>query len=171
MESFMDPNPTASARLRSWFTLALLIVSVVVFSRTLFAAELEDHSQKDIQVKPGGTLFLDADFGGVEVKAASGNTVHVDVYRKVEASTKEEAQRILDDYTLNAMNAGDQVHLRGEFKTGWKPFRGSGRHSHCHDDQCLSYADNLREFQYVLSVPKQLNLHVRTEAGEVSVPD
>src|SRR4051812_8831173 len=171
MESFMKQNPAKSARLRSWFTLALLIASIVVFSRTLFAAELEDRTQKDIQVKPGTTLFLDADFGGVEVKAATGKTVHVDVYRKVEAATKEEAQRILDDYSLTSTNEGAQLHLRGKFKTGWGPSRGSGRHSHCHNNQCLSYAENLREFQYVLSVPTQLNLHIRTEAGEVTVPD
>src|SRR4051812_35259230 len=171
MESFMKQNPAKSARLRSWFTLALLIASIVVFSRTLFAAELEDRTQKDIQVKPGTTLFLDADFGGVEVKAATGKTVHVDVYRKVEAATKEEAQRILDDYSLTSGNEGDQLHLRGEFKTGWGPSRGSGRHNHCHHDRSLTYAENLREFQYVLSVPTELNLRIRTEAGEVTGPD
>src|SRR3954466_14758248 len=138
MESFMKQNPTQSARLRSWFTLGLLIVSIVVFSPTLFAAELEDHTQKDIQVKPGTTLFLDADFGGVEVKAATGNTVHVDVYRKVEASSKEEAQRILDDYSLTSTNEGNHLLLGGKSRRGGGPSRGGGRHNHCHNDQCLT---------------------------------
>jgi len=171
METFMQRNRTRSGRLRSWFSLGLLISSIIVFTRTLRASEFDDHTQKEFPVKPGETLFLDADYGGVEVKAGAGNSVHVDVYRKVEASTKEEAQRILDDYSLTSAAEGNQVHLRGQFQTGWKPFRETGRFNHCHNNMCLSYAENLREFQYVLSVPRQLNLHVRTEAGDVAVPD
>ena len=88
----MQRNRTRSGRLRSWFSLGLLISSIIVFTRTLRASEFDDHTQKEFPVKPGETLFLDADYGGVEVKAGAGNSVHVDVYRKVEASTKEEAQ-------------------------------------------------------------------------------
>lgn len=167
----MQRNHSKSARLRGWFSALLLLASVVTLSRSLRAAELDDHTQKDIQIKPGATLYLEADFGAVEVKTSSGNSVHVDVYRKVEASTQEEAKRILDDYNLTATDAGDALHLRGAFKTGWKPFRETGHVNHCHDGLCLTYAENLREFQYVLSVPKQLNLRIKTEAGEVMVPD
>src|SRR5262245_25978783 len=103
-------------RLHIWsyaLTAAILIATPAV------AEEFTDKIQKQFPVKPGETLVLKAEYGGIEIKTANVQSVQVEVVRRVEADSKAQAQQIFDDFALGANSAGGVLELTGHFKTGW----------------------------------------------------
>jgi hypothetical protein len=149
------------------------------------AEELSDTIHKSFPIRAGGTLALESDYGAVRIKTGSGSTVEVELYRRVRADSREEAQKIMDDFALESVGNGDKLTLDGVFKTGWEErgrgwesndgSRHYGRHNDgptmCDNGRCLKWARNLREFRWVITVPKQLNLSLHTRVGEVTVPE
>lgn len=137
------------------------------------AAEVEDRTRKSIPVQPGGRLTLDAEWGSIEVQPADTRAIEVEVYRKVDAPTREESEKILKDFELEVSQSGNDVFLRGVFKTGWRPeseVRGS-RRRHCRDGQCLAYAEYLRTHQYKVLAPREFNTDLTTRGGSITVGD
>lgn len=158
-------------RLRPLFLFsAMLCVALFLRAQLLHADGLEDHGQKNFNVGLGGTLNFDSEYGSVTVKTGEAGGVTIQVDRKVEASTTEEAKRILDDLEIVASQEGDTIHYRARFRNGWQSDVGEER-NFCHDHRCLSYARNLREMSFTITVPKQFNLDLSTEGGHVEIGD
>jgi hypothetical protein len=112
-------------------------------------------------------------YGAVTVKAGEAQTATIQLDRNVHAFTAEEAKKILDDLEIEASQEGDTIHYRAKFKTGWEPSDeggGAGR-SLCRDHRCLSYAGNLRQMDFTITVPKQFNLDLTTYAGHMEIGD
>lgn len=155
----------------------LLLLSVTVCAAAflhppvLYGEELEDHGQKTFNVHSGGTLDFGSEYGSVTVKAGDSQMATIQLDRKVEASTAEEAKKILDDLQIEASQEGDTIHYRAKFNTGWESSDGDGERSFCHDHRCLSYARNLRQMNFTITVPKQFNLDLGTQGGHMEIGD
>jgi hypothetical protein len=141
----------------------------------LAQAELvEDKVQKSAAARPGGSLTVIAEFGSIEVVPGDSSKVAVEVQRKVEAGSRQEAKAILDDFDLQVTRDGGHVTVRGIFKTGWKPEGGQswlrGR-QFCRNNRCLEYASKLRLFHYRVWVPAECSVDAETHGGAVSIGD
>jgi len=167
---------------RSLPKLAQYAVAAAVGCAAAVAAhgeEFRDKITKSFNVQPGGTFSLDADYGHVDMKAPSnGSTVQVEVVRVVRADSKAEAQKIFDDLALDTSQSGNNVNVKGRFKTGWQPrLRRHSDNIICigsdddGQDRCLAYGDQLIEHFYVLTLPKKFNVNIETRAGHLNLKD
>jgi len=162
------------SRIRFFFlSSAMLCAAATLHPQALQAEELEDHGQKSFNVRPGGTINFEAEYGSVTVKTADTGTATIQLDRKVEASTPEEARRILDDLEIEASQDGDTVRYRAKFKNGWgdRQSEADGERTLCHNDRCLAYARNLRQMSFTITVPRQFNLDLSTEGGHLEIGD
>ncbi|MBI1790400.1 MAG: DUF4097 family beta strand repeat protein [Acidobacteria bacterium] len=134
--------------------------------------ELEDRMNRSVPAKAGGKLTVDAEYGSIEVLPGPGDKVEVEVSRKVEGRDRTESERILKDFDLQVTQTGNDVTVRGVFKTGWVArSQVSGRRQHCRDGRCLEYAEFLRTHHYKILTPREFNADLSTHGGSVSVGD
>lgn len=152
---------------------SILCAAAMLSPKMLQAEELEDHGQKSFNVHPGGTINFDSEYGSVTVKTGDVGTATIQLDRKVEASTAQEARKILDDLEIDASQDGDTVRYRARFKNGWGEWQseGDGERSLCRDHHCLAYARNLRQISFTITVPRQFNLDLSTEGGHMEIGD
>jgi hypothetical protein len=163
-------------RIKIMFLLsAALGVAALVRPVMLCGEELEDHAQKTFTVHAGGTLTFSSEYGVVNVKPGEGQTATIQLDRRVDASSAEEAKKILDDLEIESSQEGDAIHYQAKFKTGWQPSEEGSAHSHgrtlCRDHRCLSYAQNLEQMDFTITVPKQFNLDLATQSGHMEIGD
>jgi hypothetical protein len=98
----------------------------------------------------------------------------------VDADTKEEIQKVLNDFSLTGAENGGIFEVRGEFKNGWQQRDWDNSEGMCHSSRhwqhrnqdehatyCLSYWRELKKQQYVVTIPKGINVSVMTDAGRI----
>jgi DUF4097 and DUF4098 domain-containing protein YvlB len=136
---------------------ALLALAAMLLSPGLVTAEdSENNLQKSFTVSNGGKLVVDADRGSIEVAASGTDKVDVQVLRKVTRGSAAEAEEIFGNHEVTFQQEGNQVTVKARNKKeapGWRPWRA-----------------NL-QVRYVVSVPRQFNLDLKTAGGSVGVPD
>jgi DUF4097 and DUF4098 domain-containing protein YvlB len=152
-----------------------------LLSSVATAEEFVDTVRKQFPAQSGQSLAFVADCGTVEIKTANVSNVQLEVYRRVETSSKARAQQIFDDLAVSGANENGTVRINGGFKNGWVPQRGRdwdegrviciSRTENGKDNVCLDYARELREMRYVITVPKKFNVNVETRAGHVRSDD
>ncbi|MBE2213260.1 MAG: DUF4097 family beta strand repeat protein [Opitutaceae bacterium] len=125
-------------------------------SATSVSAETVDTIDKSFKVAAGGTLSVDVDAGSIEVNAAPGDTVKVQVVRKFRASSKEKEQELLAKHTVKIEQSGNDVSIysRGESVTRsfWSWFGGGTG----------------REVRYIVTVPASYNADLKTSGGPIA---
>ena len=119
-----------------------LAIALVVSPFLLAGAE--DRTKRSVTAQPGGRLVLEAEIGAIKVEPGSSNSVEVEVYRRVDAPSQEESERILRDFDLELTQQGSEVVARGIFKTGWKPQSEVPRNGRriCRNDGTLYHVDS-----------------------------
>jgi hypothetical protein len=147
-------------------------VACFVFALGLSAAEFTDHVTKSYPAKPGGKLVFASDFGAIDVAAGAGG-IALELNRRVETDSKQEADRIFQDLEITQTEAAGVVRIEARFRSGWKPRSEVNRRGRqiCHNEQCLEFADRLREHRFRISVPQQYNVELETRGGSISVAD
>lgn len=168
---------------RFYRPLSFLTFTFLLCTCVASAEEFTDTVRKQFTLPPAdGTLTVQADYGHIEFKTGDSNTITVEVKRVVRADNKAEAQRIFDDFELLGSPVGNMLVIEGKFKEGWQP-RGVGRwrghgwnncrgvEGHRDEQVCLTYAKQLRQHSYTITIPRKLDLSVRTEGGHLSIPD
>jgi len=154
---------------------ATLCAAAFLRAPMLHGEELEDHAQKTFNVSPGGNLTFTSEYGAVTVKAGEAQTATIQLDRKVDASSAEEGKKIFDDLEIESSQEGNTIHYQAKFKNGWEPSGEAGNHDHgrslCRDHRCLSYADNLQQMDFTITVPRQFNLDLTTSAGHIAIGD
>ncbi len=133
---------------------ALLIVALA-FAGTANAA-VEDVVRKSFNVQAGGRLNVDTDLGAIIVRTAPINRVDVEVYRKVDVSSREKAVRRLKDFALGFKQSGNDVTVTGEYQ-----------------EPALGFWNWNTDMQvkFVITVPSRYNVDLRTSGGDVVVSD
>jgi len=119
-------------------------------------AATEEQLNKKFTVKPGGTIVVDVDVGGIEIGTNATSEVVVDVWRKVGRSSKSDEQKFLKDNPVNFSQDGDTVTIKCKHKTKstWSLF-----------------GHNSNEAKYTITVPAQFNARLDTAGGGIEVDD
>jgi hypothetical protein len=163
------------------------IASCVLLLGVFAAAEtFEDKQTKTFDFKPGTTLRFAAEYGHLDVRTGNVSNVQLETYRRVETDTKGKAQEIFNDLAVESKPQADGLDIRTYFKNGWVErgdFDSWDNHGPCmsgnnlasgrDEDRtyCLKYGRELREMRYTLTIPKKLNLSVKTHAGHITIDD
>lgn len=99
---------------------------------------------QSFKVKAGGTLYLDSDSGSVEVESHSAKTVIVEVQKWGENE---------EDFEVTVEQDGNDIKIEGDQK-------GSG-----------SYWGRNAQVRYLIKVPSQYNVDVKTGGGSIEISD
>jgi hypothetical protein len=107
----------------------------------------QDTITRAFDVSPGGSLVVQAEEGSIEVRAADVNRVDVEVIRRVEAYSRDEADRVLKSIEVRFSQDGNMVRVESE-----SPRSKARKH-----------------VEFKISVPRSFNLDLRTSGGSVEV--
>jgi len=86
-------------------------------------AATEEQINKKFSVKPGGTIVVDVDFGGIEVGTNGTSEVLVDVWRKVGRNSKSAEETFLKENPVKFSQDGDKVTIIAKSKSKSKTVR------------------------------------------------
>ncbi len=134
-----------------------LIVVLFCATSSLRAATTESNLSKSFPVKPGGQLVVEVDRGSIEIKTGDRPDVAIEVKRKITGADTAKAQEIFAAHEVTFDQDGDHVAVRGKFKKDPNQWFNRGR---------INF-----EVQYLISLPKQFNLDLRTAAGSITSAD
>jgi DUF4097 and DUF4098 domain-containing protein YvlB len=113
-----------------------------------------DTVQKSFTVKEGGTLFITADLGAIEIVSGSSSRVQVSISREIDSRDYED---ILDDMDISMRESGGDVTVELKY-----------------DRYTGSFFWNLRDTSRVrivfrVTVPEKYNVELKTSGGGISV--
>lgn len=148
---------------RQFFSLVMMMLFVVFASNCSsmphngYDEDSQDSIKKSFRVGSGGTLNIDSDVGTIEVKAGSGNSVEIEVIRKVDSRYEDDFDELIEDFEIDFNKRGDDVFITGE----WKGKEG----------RWWNRRKNRLKIKYVVSVPTRYNVDLKTSGGSISVDD
>ena len=137
------------------------IVSVLqglLFAGTAIAdTAVESRVERSFQVAPGGRLTIDADRGSIEVRVADRDLVDVTIERKVKRNGKWSVEEVLEDFVITFDHSEDGVTIRAK----------------CDQDNLRRWSRerNRLRVKFLVTVPQQYNVDLKTLGGGISVED
>lgn len=146
----MKPNPYV-------LNLSRLLAVTIVFVGTLrIMADAEDQIKKSFGVSAGGKLVIESDRGSIEVKTADTDKVDVEIQRKVTRGSREKAEEILRDHTIDFSQQGSEVRIHAEMSRSlsWNLWGG------------LNF-----QVRYLITVPRKFNLDLKTGGGAIAAAE
>ena len=154
MTPFYHPMNNNSHSTR--FLLRNLTVPICALLLTVAVARAEtvENIDKTFEVKPGGQLVVDVDFGAIEVATQSTDQVVIHVTRRVSRGAKPDEEAFLQDRPVTITQEGDTLTIRskGITKNSWS-WKGRQR----------------VDGKYVISLPAKFNARLRTSGGGIEV--
>ena len=147
-------------RLHRLFTLALML-AVLVIPRVEAATsyDIDDVVKESFKVRSGGTLYIEMDYGNIDVIVGSGDMVEIEMIRTVRVNSESEARDIFDNYHEYSFeqSRGDVVieSRYSEEKGGW------GRWG----------KRNKFKINMKIKVPAKYNVDFETGAGNIEIGD
>lgn len=139
--------------------IVLIVLAIVCVSISGFAFEnIKDEVNQSFTVGSGGTLTVDTARGSIEVEAGDGNKVAVQILREVKTSNQKTADDVLKRYPIEFDQRGDNVYVTVEYKE-----KGLTK--------LLDKIRNKLRLKFIISVPKQYNVDLKTSGGSISVLD
>jgi DUF4097 and DUF4098 domain-containing protein YvlB len=147
VNSFRSPN----LRLRLVCALTIPMLALAASGE-----EFKDRIVKNFDVKPGGTLIMEVDRGSIDIKSSAQESIRVEVERKKEASTAEQAGESFNAHKITFDQDGNTLTIKAkgpqENNGPWWSFR--------------------RQIQvrYIVSIPREFSIDVKTAGGSISVP-
>lgn len=102
----------------------------------------KEEIERTFSVSANGTLKIDSDSGSIEIESWNKNTVEVSIEKYARS------QKRLDEFEVTVEQRGNDVEIIGD----------SGRNSRV-------------EVEYVVKVPKQYNLDLKTGGGSIKVSE
>ena len=125
-----------------------------IFLMTFLIQAAEKQMEKTFDVSPGGTLYIDADMGSIQVEPVNKNTVHVRVLFEKRGSTSR-FERLMDELDLSYKQQGNDVYVSLERE---------------HDSFFNNWGNSI-QVKFEVEVPKQYHADLKTSGGSVSVGD
>src|SRR5215510_6195750 len=119
-------------------------------------ASIQGDIKKSFSVQPGGKLLMDVEPGSIEVKTTGDPQIVVEVFRKVERADPSKAEEILRQHEVTFEQNGNELIIRAKARNneGFKFWR----------------RNNLN-VRYLVSIPTEFNVDLKTSGGSVSVSD
>ena len=139
-----------------------ILVIAIIAGSTISTSALarQDVVEESFSVSKGGTLYLDIDWGNVEVITGSGNTVSITMERDVDGASSRELEEILEHHEYYLDRDGDDVVVESEFDQdendrAWRRWK----------------RENHLEIDFYITVPADYNVDFITGAGNVEIDD
>lgn len=122
--------------------------------------DITDVVKESFKVGDGGTLYLELDYGNIDVEVGSGDLVHIIMERTVRVNKESEAQDILKrthDYSFE--QRGDDVMIESRYEQGKSRSWGKWGNR------------NRFKISFKIVVPKSFNVDFETGAGNIGIED
>lgn len=117
--------------------------------------EFKDKIIKTFSVKPGGTLIMEVDRGSIDIESSKEDSIRVEVERKKEASSAAQAGESFNAHKITFDQDGNTLTIKAkgaqESNGPWWFFKRQ------------------MQVRYIVSVPSEFNVDVKTSGGSVSV--
>ncbi|MBX2819219.1 MAG: DUF4097 family beta strand repeat protein [Rhodothermaceae bacterium] len=124
--------------------------------------DVEDIVTKTFEVRSGGTLYLELDYGNIEIQEGGRNTVEIEMVRKVRVNSESEARKILEEHhEYSFENNRDDVIIESNYRG-----KDSGRSGRWNRDGKRKFNINI-----IVRVPEIYNVDFVTGAGNVEIED
>ena len=137
--------------------IALITLSILVFSVSF--GRNEEYSKvynKEYKVTPGSKLNLENKYGNIDVMNWDKDMISVKVVLKVNASSKEKADKLFDQIDIDFSQTGDEISVKTEFSDDFgKMFRNMD--------------NNLIDIHYTVNMPKTIPLDLINKYGNVFI--
>ncbi|MBN2000380.1 DUF4097 family beta strand repeat protein [candidate division KSB1 bacterium] len=137
------------------FLLSSFILIFVFFS--FATADVKDSIKETFRVEPNGTLWIDSDLGSIEVKAASGSRVDIEVERTVRVGSRRAAEEILEDLEITFDQHGNDVKVTARYDKPRSGLWDAGR--------------SKLNLKFFVMVPEKYNVNLKTSGGSIKVDD
>ena len=130
--------------------------------KTSLLYDVEDIVTETFEVNSGGTLYLELDYGNIEVEVGGRNRVEIEMIRTVRVRSEKEAREILEEHHEYSFenNRGD-VTIESNFKG-----KDSGRSGRWNRDGKRKFMVTMK-----VTVPELYNVDFVTGAGNVEISD
>lgn len=125
--------------------------------------DVEDIVRESFEVRSGGTLYLELDYGNIEIEVGGRNRVDIEMIRTVRVDSEREAKEILEEFHEYSFETNrDDVTIESTFK-GKDSSRGSR----------WNRGGQQKKFMITVkvSVPERYNVDFVTGAGNVEIED
>ncbi len=120
--------------------------------------QVKDTIKKAYDVRPGGTLHVDVDHGNIEVEAAGGTRVLIELERIARADDRDEAQEMLARHKPEFDVRGNDVYVRSRYEED-KGFLNRWR------------SRRQLKIRVLVKVPDRYNVSFTSGAGNVEIVD
>lgn len=127
-----------------------------IFSKACANTAARDELVREFNVKAHAVLVIDADLGDIEIRPEGTSEIKVRVNREVHCATEKEGQEVLAKHIVTFDQRGDTITVKG------KPTSGS-RKKH--------WSSPMVQVHYVVVVPTQASLDLKTAGGKIAVGD
>ena len=107
----------------------------------------EERINRTFEVTPGGLLSVDVEGGSVDVKPSDSNKVYVELYRRFEAGSADEARSLLERYPVSFTQSGNSIYIESQGP--------NGRYR--------------KQMELRISVPHNFNVDLKTSGGNIAV--
>lgn len=141
-----------------YFALVLMAFVVIVPAYASPIGTARDTVKRSFTVQPGGTLFIDVDFGNVTVESSNDSMVRVEIERLLDERSEDEAKRILSRHEWRIDQESNDVVIESRFERDRDGFMFRGNRS------------GLRVHVRVI-VPREYNVEFKSGAGNVVIAD
>src|SRR6478609_10796991 len=133
----------------------LFLLVAALAAPLALSAKITRTVEKTFVVQPGGNLKAATQGGDITIQTSDSPQVHIVAKQVIHASTEQEADEILAKLTLSFTQTGNDVvaeskykkHGAGSWFGSWPPVNVS----------------------FVITVPKNFNLHLNTSGGNIAV--
>ena len=139
----------------------LLVILLVSAASGLWAttgiADLSRTIERSFSVAPGGTLDIETDKGSIEVRTSPDPRVDILIDLEADTASKRKAREILDKFSVDIVQFENGVRIEARFDSDREGFWDRDR--------------KRLQVRFVIVVPQQYDLNLRTSGGSINVAD
>jgi DUF4097 and DUF4098 domain-containing protein YvlB len=157
--ALMKKEPFSYKPIRS----AILLLFLLFFIQTIYAATAREKFVKSISFMPGGFLSLSNTNGNVQVSSWESSEVEIIAYKEVKAADDETAEKMLKKLLIDVRERDGEIIIETDYP------KGSGGGSFF----SWLFGGDGKSFsvQYEIKVPHQIDLNLSTTNGNVEVEE
>jgi hypothetical protein len=135
----------------------LLVSAASVIWATTGIADLSRTIERSFSVAAGGTLDLETDKGSKEVRTSPDPRVDILIDLEADTASKRKAREILDKFSVDIVQFENGVRIEARFDSDREGFWDRDR--------------KRLQVRFVIVVPQQYDLNLRTSGGSINVAD
>ena len=131
-----------------------LVLTIFLVSCLQLNGEIRRETEKSFTAANGGKLVVDSERGSISVRTHSNEAIHVKVFYKVRSNDESFADELINDFQIDYDENGTDLKIKAEFG-------GSLSNSE----------ENKLSVRYVITVPNEYNVDLKTSGGSISVDE